>query len=170
MFLSRLAKGCASAQMSHVQLRNISQVQAVEMETLAVVFKFSFSLISPHFPRRTTITHTVMVPWVHKPACCSSSLYIVFFLSAAPKQPVSQLCSLGRHSEIWVFPLGLPNDNHILLVSAVGIQYKSAAGSIRPTRQGGSVCLSVCLASPCAPVHTCHLLPLPFLQERSSLY
>lgn len=44
-----------------------------------------------------------------------------------------------------MFPLGLPNDSHILLVSAVGIQYKGVPGSVRPSRQGGSVCLSVSL-------------------------
>lgn len=136
------------------------------METLAVVFKFSFSLISPHFPRRITITHTVTFPgYTSQPS--ARPLFIRVFVSAAPKQPVSQLCSLEHCSDIWVFPLGLPNDSHILLVSAVGIQYKGVPGSTRPNRQGGSVCL--CLASPCAPVHTCHLLPLPFSQERSLL-
>jgi len=79
MFLCTLARGhvksprCLCTNVP-VQLRNVSQVQAVGMETLAVVFKFSFFLIYLHFPRRITITQTVMVPWVHKPALYLSYL------------------------------------------------------------------------------------------------
>lgn len=85
-----------------------------------------------------------------------------FFVSSAPKQPVPQLLSLGHHSEVWLFQLGLPNDSRISVVSGVGIKYKGVPGSAGPSLQGGSVCLSVCLASPFAPFIPAITLNTPF--------
>lgn len=133
-----------------------------EMGKLTVVFEFSFSSISQRSWARLTITHPVTVPWIPGPAFCYSQLYTFFFVSSAPKQPVPQLLSLGHHSEVWLFQLGLPNDSRISVVSGVGIKYKGVPGSAGPSLQGGSVCLSVCLASPFAPFIPAITLNTPF--------
>lgn len=154
MFLNTCVQECAKlSQLALLKCPSYtygtSQSPGCGNGAIAVAVKFSCSWISPRFPRRAPVPHTV--PWVQQPAFCPCQLQLwPCCIRAARSQ-------LGR----WGITRGCGCSRRWQCHCA-GLGCGSAA--LRCSRKG-----RVGLAgSAFPPVHTCRSLALPFWQEQSS--
>lgn len=103
MFLNTFVQECAKlSQLALLKCPSYnygtSQSPGCGNGAIAVAVKFSCSWISPRFPRRAPVPHTV--PWVQQPAFCPCQLVALAVLHPSSPFPA---WSLGHHSGTWVF-------------------------------------------------------------------